>query len=85
MDQVESFRWLLRRKARIDPLRVFKVPVLERQSFRDPCDRSATLLAAAAPVPGMRVIATGNVNLVDTMREESFRSDLYWGGGVPLP
>ena len=45
--------WLLSRKARIDPLRVLEVPVLERQPFRELCDRSAALLTAAAPVLDM--------------------------------
>ena len=45
--------WLLSRKASIDPLRVLEVPVLERQPFRDLCDRSATLMTAAAPVLDM--------------------------------
>ncbi|MBB5142980.1 PAS domain-containing protein [Desulfovibrio intestinalis] len=42
--------WLLSRAARIDPMRVPDVPVLERQHLDDLYDEFATLLTAASPV-----------------------------------
>ena len=45
--------WLLSRAARIDPMRIPDVPVLERQHLDDLRDEFATLLTAAAPVLDM--------------------------------